>query len=340
MVRNELRLVLAGAMYEQENDDNCIANHFEAWKSMLSEERYETRPFSKVCLNQQLARGRSTCPRGFQRTQCKKAVKDAKAQTMLNLIGLDSVEINDFRKGCKKSKLYEDMPDPQSHTNDDIVLDEDYESFSVAKLCLTAQTSGGVDLLSDLDAADALEQARTMLSRRTDRGWGPGGMRAADRPCFKPCDRCTSTEHLTENCPHFSSPHPNVPDAHLHLNNPPPREKDDGNNVLLLDAIEIPQPRDGDYLFHSLAAGMKSWNIDTTGPELRQELNNWLRINATVEVSNASLATWIQREEDKTVDEYCNAMVSNTKWGGAIELRVFAMCKDTDVHVFEKTARW
>ena len=117
------------------------------------------------------------------------------------------------------------------------------------------------------------------------------------------CARCDQNGHIAEHCPHFVEERIEHQDGWTHFENAPPREADDGNNCILRDAVELPQPGDGHCLFHSLAGGLSFFDVDTTGPALRVELANWLRSHATVSVAGNTFGQWILHDTGKSVSD-------------------------------------
>ena len=134
------------------------------------------------------------------------------------------------------------------------------------------------------------------------------------------CHRCGEWGHTGENCPHFKRERSNHTDAWTHFDNTPLREADDGSHWILRDAVELKQPGDGHCLFHSLAVGMRSFDVDISGPALRTELAQWLQAHATVTVAGNTFAEWIFHDTSLSLEEYCTDMQCTIQWGGAIEL--------------------
>ena len=142
------------------------------------------------------------------------------------------------------------------------------------------------------------------------------------------CARCDQRGHIAEHCPHYVAERIEHQDGWAHFDNAPPREADDGNNCILRDAVELPQPGDGHCLFHSLAGGLSFFNVDTTGPALRVELANWLRSHPTVSVAGNTFEQWISHATGKSVSDYCLLMERTKEWGGGVELKAFTHCKE------------
>ena len=117
------------------------------------------------------------------------------------------------------------------------------------------------------------------------------------------CSRCDQRGHIAEHCPHYVAERIEHQDGWTHFDSAPPREADDGNHCILRDAVELPQPGDGHCLFHSLAAGLSFFDVDTTGPALRVELANWLRSHPTVSVAGNTFEQWILHDTERGVSD-------------------------------------
>ena len=124
-------------------------------------------------------------------------------------------------------------------------------------------------------------------------------------------------------------------DAWTHLDQPPVREPDDGNAVVIRGASVLRQPTDGHCLFHSLAEGVGAAGEEASGQALRVELVEWLRGHKVATHNGSTFAEWIFRDCGMTVETYCATMLRTRRWGGGIEIAAFARSKNVDVHVFE-----
>ena len=74
---------------------------------------------------------------------------------------------------------------------------------------------------------------------------------------------------------------------------------------------------------------------DTSGPALQVELANWLRSRATESVADNTFEQWVLHDMERSASDYCYVMERTHEWGGGIELKAFAHCKEIAVHVFE-----
>ena len=91
------------------------------------------------------------------------------------------------------------------------------------------------------------------------------------------CSRCDKLGHVASSCQYFPFARSEHADAWTHLDQPPVREADDGNCVVLRGASVLRQSKDGHCLFHSLAEGVSGVGEEVSGEALRVELVEWLR---------------------------------------------------------------
>mmetsp|Transcript_25088 Transcript_25088/g.62163 ORF Transcript_25088/g.62163 Transcript_25088/m.62163 type:complete len:650 (+) Transcript_25088:249-2198(+) len=102
------------------------------------------------------------------------------------------------------------------------------------------------------------------------------------------CDRCDG-RHATCNCPHYSHDRPDHPDARFR---PTKAQREDAAAlVMLTGATVVPQPGDGNCLFHALSYGLAD---GSNAHALRQEVAAFLENNASTEISGTPLSEWVR----------------------------------------------
>ena len=109
----------------------------------------------------------------------------------------------------------------------------------------------------------------------------------------------------------------------------PPAEE-----VILQDARVVGQPGDGDCLFHSLAF------YDAAGrsaKQLRGAIADFISRHPELQIGGPqgnAIRTWISYDAGTAVGPYVQA-IRQERWGGGIELAVYAAMQQAQVRVFE-----
>ncbi|CAJ1440258.1 unnamed protein product [Effrenium voratum] len=88
-----------------------------------------------------------------------------------------------------------------------------------------------------------------------------------------------------------------------------------GGNFVLRSARVIPQPGDGNCLYHSMSYGLRN----CTAASLRRELADFLRHNPSLQIAGDSLEEWVRWDSNSAVNEYTRRQAV-TGWGGGIEM--------------------
>jgi len=145
------------------------------------------------------------------------------------------------------------------------------------------------------------------------------------------CDRCDG-RHATCNCPHYSHDRPDHPDARFR---PTKAQREDAAAlVMLTGATVVPQPGDGNCLFHALSYGLAD---GSNAHALRQEVAAFLENNASTEISGTPLSEWVRWDTGTSISAYVRRIARGGIWGSGIELAAFALMRDVNVYVFEAT---
>lgn len=94
----------------------------------------------------------------------------------------------------------------------------------------------------------------------------------------------------------------------------------------------VPQPGDGNCLFHSLAHGLPG---KETASALRKRICNYMRANADLDISGTPLSEWVMMSAQTSVEEYTRRMLCAGEWGGAPEIAVCARMVGVDINVYQ-----
>ena len=154
---------------------------------------------------------------------------------------------------------------------------------------------------------------------------------AVGAPAALVCDRCDGG-HETAQCPHFPRERPDHPDARSRPSST--QRAAEAATVLLSGARVVPQPGDGNCLFHSLAHGLGG---GASALALRAEVAAFIGSHAATEISATPLHEWVWWDAGTSISAYVRRMASGGTWGGGIELAAFALMRGVHVHVFEAT---
>ncbi len=96
----------------------------------------------------------------------------------------------------------------------------------------------------------------------------------------------------------------------------------------------VPQPADGNCLFHSLTFGLGSGDV----PTLRRALSSWLELHSSETVADCPLDLWVRWVTGETVSLYARRLAVRG-WGGGIELAVFCRLYLRGVDVYEPAGK-
>lgn len=100
-------------------------------------------------------------------------------------------------------------------------------------------------------------------------------------------------------------------------------------------ARAVPQPGDGNCLFHSLAHGLGSGTHST----LRADICGFMETHSDLSIAGTSLADWIQMLAGTQVQLYARKMAKGSQWGGAPEIAACAHMRNVNIHVYERRGR-
>ena len=120
------------------------------------------------------------------------------------------------------------------------------------------------------------------------------------------CDRCDGS-HRTGTCPYYSGPRGDHQDFWSSYGCQPvvvsdciQPEVDDG---VINGAVSV-QPGDGSCLYNALCRGLSGDTPVAGSPlRLRQELADFLRANAHLEIAGNALAVWVKHDTGKEVED-------------------------------------
>lgn len=144
------------------------------------------------------------------------------------------------------------------------------------------------------------------------------------------CDKCDG-KHETADCPYFKKGREEHPDAQKNS-----KDKLGGTSLLPGSLIKngrvVRQPGDGSCLFHSMCYGLGGGNAS----RLRSEICAFIQRNPTLKISDTPLKDWVKWDSGyNSVQEYARHM-SNSAWGGGIEMACVSHMKGCNVHVYER----
>ena len=97
----------------------------------------------------------------------------------------------------------------------------------------------------------------------------------------------------------------------------------------------VPQPGDGNCLFHSLLNGMDPKTPALTSQVLRLRLADFIENNSQEVVASNTIANWVLWESNLTPAQYSQEL-RHGKWGGGIEIAVFCKLFTVWVHVLRR----
>lgn len=166
----------------------------------------------------------------------------------------------------------------------------------------------------------------------------------SDAKCESPktksitCDKCDGP-HATDSCPHFKKTREKHKDAWAHYGSKNPRLLGaTKENFVLCGGRRVPQPGDGNCLFHSLCYGLnagKSIGRISAG-ELRSQLATFISRNPHLEIAGDSLEEWVRWDTNSSTSAYASRM-SRSGWGGGLEMAACSLLKNVNVHVYENS---
>jgi len=196
-----------------------------------------------------------------------------------------------------------------------------------------SSTSGTFD---GFRSADASTRSRSVAGSKGSRyatatreGLNSGGSSGST------CDKCDG-KHPTERCPHFQKDREKHKDAWVNYGckSNPHQMGGSGGNFVLRSARVIPQPGDGNCLYHSMSYGLRN----CTAASLRRELADFLRHNPSLQIAGDSLEEWVRWDSNSAVNEYTRRQAV-TGWGGGIEMACCSHLKNVNIHVYESMGR-
>lgn len=146
------------------------------------------------------------------------------------------------------------------------------------------------------------------------------------------CDRCDSSSHRTDRCPHFRKDRENHKDAwdNYGCKGNPHSMGGNGGNFVLRSARVVRQPPDGSCLYHSMAYGLQGGSAAS----LRQEISRFIEQNPSLKIAGDTLEEWVRWDSRSSVSQYARKMAVGG-WGGGIEMAACSQLKRVNVHVYE-----
>jgi len=94
----------------------------------------------------------------------------------------------------------------------------------------------------------------------------------------------------------------------------------------------VPQPGDGNCLFHSLTHGLGQGTAAT----LRADICSFMEKHPDLSIAGTSLAEWIHMVAGSPLMQYAKKMAKGGQWGGAPEIACCAHMCGVNVHVYER----
>ena len=148
------------------------------------------------------------------------------------------------------------------------------------------------------------------------------------------CDRCDG-QHHTDTCPNYPQPAEDHSDATMNKGRQPETVED----FTLPDTVRIvPQPGDGNCLFHAMAYTLRNSKAhDITGEQLRIEVADFIEQNPELVINHKSIQDRIAELNDTEIQKGSYVQhLRNDLYGGTLEMQVVAHKYFLQLMVFSK----